>query len=279
MMDVAKILDGIAADAARGEIVFPTHGEMALRVRRAVDDPDSSVDHLAKLIQAEPLLAARVVGMANSVTYNRGGRAIADVRKAVARIGLNAIRAMATAVVVRQMEDMPKSPAHRQVAVGLWEHTAQVASLAYVIAKRVTRQDPDTAFFAGIVHEVGGFYLISRAAEFPGLLDQPIPDWDGEHEARIGRAVLQVLGVPETVVKAIEDLWEGYMAMPPETLGDTLLLADQLASIESPLSKLAGLGRDGTRVDIDMALDDATLSGILKESAEELESLRGALRS
>jgi HD-like signal output (HDOD) protein len=252
---------------------------MALRVRRAIDDPDCSLDHLAKLIQAEPLLAARVVGMANSVTYNRSGRAIADVRNAVTRIGFKTIRALATAVVVRQMEDMPREPAHRQLAIRLWEHTAQVASLAYVIAKRVTRQDPDTAFFAAIVHEVGGFYLISRAADFPGLLDGQLPDWEGEHEARIGRAVLKVLGVPEAVVTAIEALWEGYLAMPPETLGDTLLLADQLASVESPLSQLAGLGREGTAVDIDVALDDETLSGILKESAEELESLNSALRS
>jgi HD-like signal output (HDOD) protein len=278
-MDVPGILDSIAADAARGEIVFPTSADMALRVRRAVDDPDCSLDHLARLIQAEPLLAARVVGIANSVTYNRSGKAIADVRNSVARIGFKTIRALATAVVVRQMEDMPKDPAHRQLAVRLWEHTAQVASLAYVIAKRVTHQDPDTAFFAGIVHEVGAFYLISRAGDFPGLLDQQIPDWDGEREARIGRAVLQVLGVPEAVVTAIEALWEGYLAMPPETLGDTLLLADQLASIESPLGQLAGLGRQGTAVDIDVALDDETLSGILKESAEELESLTGALRS
>jgi HD-like signal output (HDOD) protein len=278
-MDVPGILDSIAADAARGEIVFPTHAEMALRVRRAVDDPDCSLDHLARLIQAEPLLAARVVGIANSVTYNRSGKAIADVRNAVARIGFKTIRALATAVVVRQMEDMPKAPAHRQLAIRLWEHTAQVASLAYVIAKRVTHQDPDTAFFAGIVHEVGAFYLISRAGDFPGLLDQQIPDWDGEREARIGRAVLTVLGVPEAVVAAIEALWEGYLAMPPETLGDTLLLADQLATVESPLSQLAGLGRQGTAVDIDVALDDDTLSGILRESAEELESLTGALRS
>jgi HD-like signal output (HDOD) protein len=278
-MDVPGVLDRVAADVARGEIVFPTSADIAMRVRKAVDDPDCSLDQLAKLIQAEPLLAARVVSMANSVTYNRSGKAIADVRNAASRIGFKTIRALATAVVVRQMEDMPRDPAHRQLAVRLWEHTTQVASLAHVIAKRVTHQDPDTAFFAGIVHEVGSFYLISRAADFPGLLDRELPGWDGHYEAIIGRAVLAALGVPEAVVNAIDGLWEGYMAMPPETLGDTLLLADQLASNESPLSQLAGLGRQGTAVQIDLALDDDTLSGILKESAEELESLTGALRA
>ena len=74
-------------------------------------------------------------------------------------------------------------------------------------------------------------------------------------------------------------MWDGYLAMPPETLGDTLLLADRLATSESPLSQLAGLGRQGTTVQIDVVLDDDTLSGILEESAEELDSLTSALRS
>jgi HD-like signal output (HDOD) protein len=278
-MDERKALEEIAASAARGEMVFSTHAEMALRVRRALDNPDSSADQLAKLIQAEPLLAARVVGMANSVTYNRSGRPIVDIRNAVTRIGFKTLRAVVTAVVVRQMEEMPKSPAHKQLAIRLWEHTAHVASLAYVIAKRVTHQDPDTAFFAGIVHEVGGFYLISRAADFPGLFESEIPDWNGDEEANVGRAVLKVLAVPEPVVKAIEALWEGLLAMPPETLGDTLLLADQLATVESPLSKLAGMSREGVGVKIDLALDDETLSGILEDAADEVKSLTSALQS
>lgn len=278
-MDERKALEEIAASAARGELVFPTHAEMALRVRRAVDNPDTSVDQLAKLVLAEPLLAARVVGMANSVTYNRSGRPIVDIRNAITRVGFKTLRALATAVVVRQMEEMPKTPAHRQLAIRLWQHTAHVASLAYVIAKRVTHQDPDTAFFAGIVHEVGGFYLISRAADYPGLFETELPDWDGQEEAHVGRAVLKVLAVPEPVVTAIEALWEGMLAMPPETLGDTLLLADQLAPIESPLSQLAGMSREGVGVKIDLAIDDETLSGILEDAAEEVKSLTSALQT
>jgi HD-like signal output (HDOD) protein len=278
-MDERKALEEIAASAARGDMVFPTHTEMAVRVRRALDDPDSSVERVAKLIQAEPFLAARVVGMANSVTYNRSGRPIADVKNAITRIGFKTLRALATAVIVRQMEEMPKTPAHKQLAIKLWEHTAHVASLAYVIAKRVTHQDPDTAFFAGIVHEVGAFYLISRAADYPGLLESEIPDWDGDQEAQVGRAVLKVLGVPEPVVAAIEALWEGLLAMPPETLGDTLLLADQLAPVESPLSKISGMSREGVGVKIDVTLDDETLSGILEDAAEEVKSLTSALQT
>jgi hypothetical protein len=177
---------------------------------------------------------------------------------------------------------MSKVPAHRAMAKRLWEHTAYVAALARVIAKRVTHLDPDVAFFAGVVHEVGGFYLISRADDFPGLLEGEhgsLASWCIEWEPEVGRGVLGLLGVPPDVVQAIEGLWEGYLSMPPETLADTLLLADQLADVESPLGELAGYGREGTGVSIDVSLDDETLSSILQESADEVASLTAALRS
>lgn len=278
-MDVQKALAAIAADAARGDMVFSTNAEIALRVQRALDDPDCSLDELAKLISAEPILSARVVAIANSVTYNRSGHASSDVHYAVSRLGFKTLRMLVTALVVRQMEDLSHAPEHRALAVRLWEHTAHVAALARVIAQRVTHQDPDAAFFAGIVHEVGGFYLISRASAFPGLFTGDLAEWHELGEAEVGRAVLRVLGVPGNVLAAVETLWGGYLALPPVSLGDTLLLADELSPVESPLSQISGMGCKGMAVDIDLSIDDETLSGILRDSAEEVESLTAALRA
>jgi HD-like signal output (HDOD) protein len=278
-MDVQKALESVAADAARGDMVFPTHAEIALRVQRALDDPECSIDLLSQLISAEPILSARVVGIANSVAYNSAGRSSSDVRSAVSRLGFKTLRVIVTAMVVRQMEGMSQLPEHRALAVRLWEHTAHVAALARIIAQRVTHQDPDAAFFAGIVHEVGGFYLLSRASTFPGLLTGELTGWYDKGEAEVGRAVLRVLGVPENIVAAVETLWAGYLALPPETLGDTLLLADQLSPVESPFGPLAGMPHEGVVVDIDMAIDDETLSSILSDSAVEVQSLIAALKA
>jgi hypothetical protein len=190
------------------------------------------------------------------------------------------LNSLATAQVVRQIESASQDAAHRRLAARLWDHTAQVASIAHVLARRVTRQDPDTAFFTGIVHEVGGFFLISRAASFPGLLDPPLREWYRSGEVRLGRALLKALAVPEAVVEAIEAMWAGYLTLPPESLGDTLLLAKQLAPVDSPLDVLAGEGNEGMdRAQIDLALGEETLSGILEESAAEVASLTAALHS
>jgi len=281
-VNVQEILAKLAAGAQAGEVIFPTTAEMALKVQRLLDDPDCSVYQLARLVQADPLLAARVVAIANSVIYNRSGQTIVDIKSAVSRLGFKTLRVLAASVVVRQMEGMAKTPAHRELAIRLWERTAHVAALSNVIARRVTHQDPDAAFFAGIVHEVGGFFLISRAGDFSGLLEGPdgsLSAWAEGGAADVGRAVLQRLGVPAAVMEAIEGLWDGYMAIPPKSLSDTLLLASQLAPVESPLAQLAGNAHEGTKVNIDVSLDEETLSGILKESAEEVASLIGALRA
>ena len=217
--------------------------------------------------------------MANSVAYNRSGREITDVSSSVQRLGFSTVRSLATALVTRQMSGSLSAQSHQDVAAQLWEHTAHVASLAHVIARRVTRVDPETAMFAGIVHEVGGFYMLSRSKDFPGLFDDDFADWIESGEVEVGRAVLRVLAVPKPVMEAIEHFWEGFLALPPRTLGDTLLLAEELAPVSSPLHKLGGVDhQEGMTGSIEIAIGKETLSSILDESAEEVVSLTGALK-
>jgi len=279
-MDKHEALRTIAAEASRGELVFPTSLEVGFRIQQMLDDPDCQIDAAARVIQAEPLLSARLIAVANSAAFNSSGRSIADVRMAVNRLGLRTVRALSTAVIARQLAGKPALPVHRELAAQLWEHTAHVGALANVIARHLTHQDPETAMFAGMVHEVGGFYLLSRAKDFPCLMDRDVTDWmvegQGEGEVEISRAVLAALAVPEPAVAAIEALWEGYLSFPAVTLGDTLLLAEHLAPVKSPLHHMEQ--PDSVAADIDMSIEEDTLAGILRESADEVRSLTAALR-
>lgn len=272
-----EILRSIATELDNGEVTFPTNALVALKLQHALGDPECHADTATRLIKAEPLLSAKVVALANSTVFNTSWRPITDVRTAVLRLGFRYLRTLAAAVVTRQLA-VPLSATDRELAARLWEHTAHVAALAQIIARKVTHLDPETAMFAGIVHEVGGFYLISRAAEYPGLLDEDFSAWNETGEAELGRALLKVLGVPQAVIDAIEVCWAGYLAMPPTTLGDTLLLADELAPVESPLRDLDGIPREGTAAAIDMLIGEETLVEILQESAEDVRSLAAALR-
>jgi HD-like signal output (HDOD) protein len=276
-MDRLEALKSIAAQAGRGELTFPTSVDATLKLQRALLDGDCHVDTAARLVQAEPLLAARTVSIANSVAYNRAGNDVTNVRAAVQRVGFRTLGALAAAVIVRQLASEITDPALRARADRLWEHSAHVAALAQVVARRVSRVDPETAMFAGIVHEVGGFYLLSRAGDYPGLLDGEPEEWIEHGEVALGRAVLLRLGVPAPVMGAIEALWNGMRALPPETLGDTLMLANDLSPVASPLHERAGALTQQAAATIDFTTGEGTLARILEESADEVRGLTAAL--
>jgi hypothetical protein len=276
-MDRIEAFKSIAAQAGRGDLTFPTNVDATLKLQRALGDPDLHIDEAARLVQAEPLLAARTVAIANSVAYNRFGQDVTNVGAAVKRVGFRTLNALAAAVIVRQLDSKITRPDLRVKADQLWQHSAHVAALSQVIARRVTNIDPDTALFAGIVHEVGGFYLLSRAEEFPGLLDGEPEDWIEHGEMAIGRGVLTKLGVPGPIMEAVEAMWRGLRALPPETLGDTLMLANDLAPLDSPLHSRAGATTRQSAATIDFVTGEGTLASILEESAEEVRSLTAAL--
>ena len=145
------------------------------------------------------------------------------------------------------------STEQRALSTKLWEHTAHVAALARVIARRITRQNPDAAFLAGIVHEIGSFYLLAQESAHPGLLQSNLECWQGEGEARLGRTILQALEIPPSIVEAAETLWSGFLALPPASLGDTLLLANQIAPVESPIDALDGTDFEGKTIGVNVA--------------------------
>jgi len=277
-MNRIEALKNIAAQAERGELIFPTNIDAALKIQQAFDDPDCHIENVTKLVLTEPLLSARIVAIANSVAYNRSGREITDVRSAIGRLGFRTLHALATAVVTRQFASMISDPLLQAKATQLWEHTAYVASLSHLIARKVTFLDPETAMFAAIVHEVGGFYLLSRAQAYPGLLDGDPAEWVEYGEKEIGRAVLKRLAVPESVKSAVEAHWNGYLTLPPITLGDTLLLANNLAPVESPLNQQRAGHAESSAAMIDHVIGDETLSSILEASTADVTSLTAALR-
>ena len=92
----ARLAADIESELSSGEITFPTVFEASLRIKELADDPESSLTDIARLVQTEPVLSARVLKMANSVLLNPSGQAITAVPPAVMRIGLLPVRTLAS---------------------------------------------------------------------------------------------------------------------------------------------------------------------------------------
>jgi hypothetical protein len=275
-MNKLEAFGHIAALAIRGDLVFPTSVNAALRVQLALEDPETPIDEAIRLVLAEPQLAARTVALANSAMFNRSGNTITNVRAAITRVGYHNLYALAAAMVVRQFGSKIIDPAVRAKAEQLWQHSVYVACLARIIAREVTEVNGDTALFAGIVHEVGGFYLLSRADEFPGLLDPDPDNWQPASEEIITREVMTKLAIPEEVSTAIEGLRDGFLGVPPESLLDTLLLANHFAPVASPLAQPREDMKQSDSV-VDLFIDEEMAAGMLDEAERDATAMNAAL--
>lgn len=277
-MDKLKALKLIVEQAGRGELIFPTNVAASLKLQQALDDPDCHLEAATELVLAEPLIAARLVAIGNSVAYTRFGGKVNNVRSAVSLLGFRTLRSLVAAIIVRQFSSAISDPAIRGKAELLWRHSANVAALAKVIARLTTEVDPETAMFAGVVHEIGSFYLLSRAEEFPALLLDDHSQEAGVADALyLAHSVLQILKVPKPVTSAVETLYSGGESRPPVTLGDVLSLANALATVPSPLRGFGAGPLEAKAEYVDFPVGDKTLQMILVESADEISSMTEAL--
>ena len=84
--------------------------------------------------------------------------------------------------------------------------------------------------------------------------------------------------MPAAIIAGIADYWRGMLSIPAESLGDTLLLADYLSPVASPLRYADAASPEEDAIHIDMIAGEALLSEILEESADEVNSLMQSLR-
>jgi putative nucleotidyltransferase with HDIG domain len=260
-----QFLQDIAGDLSGGVISFPTFIDATVKVRNALNNPDIDAGRLAQVVSGEPLLATKLVRMANSAALNPSGRQVGDVRTAVMRVGFNAVRSTAAAVAVQQVRASKDLAPFAAEAERAWRHSLDVAAVAYVLARALTRLNPDEALFAGLVHDIGRFYLLSRAAKYPELvkhrdeLESIVAEW----HPSIGEAILQGQGLPEGLVAAVAEHEGGEYRFPPKTLTDVVTIAN-----------LAAHARGGEG---DLP-PDSPVFPVLSDAAAEVQSLVEALR-
>lgn len=273
-----KILEDIAKDLSGNEITFPTFLDITFQVRTALKDPNLNVEQLAKLVGAEPLMSTKIIRMANSVALNPSGREIADVKNGIIRVGMEAVRTVSFAVAMEQLLCSKQMKPFEEISKRLWEHTAHVAALARVLARKIAKINGDEAMFTGLVHDIGVFYLMSRAAGFPELvadkaeLHALLVDW---HD-NIGHALLSALGSPESVLLAVQEHETPREIEAIRNLSDVLYVANKIANRTSSWRDPEFDGEVDTTV-LDGLFDAETLAEIVEESEEEVASLKKAL--
>ncbi|MCW5620653.1 MAG: HDOD domain-containing protein [Burkholderiales bacterium] len=273
-----RFFQDIALDLSRKELKFPTFLDAALRVRLLVSKQDASSAEVAQAVRGEPLLSARVVSMANSVAVNPSGNTVTDLKSAVLMVGHNAIRSLAASLAIAQIAQAkalePFAAESRQV----WEHSMEVGALAFVLARRHGKVDPEEALFAGLVHDLGHFYLLWRASQFPEMMAAERSELYAlvhEWHPGIGAALLQNLGMVERLVRAVDE-HELRVFPVADPLTEILMLSDRCSSKHGMAPPPEHARSDAEPPE--GSLDEESARVLLAEASEEVRSLLAVLQ-
>lgn len=268
------------AMARLGELNFPTSLEASRRVLRAVENPDIGLSSLAKIVVSEPLLSAKVIRLANSVALNPTSQTVRDVRQAVVRVGMDPIKSLAMVLIMNQLRQSQRHGGCRKFSDRLWERSVHVAALSFVIARKLTKLNPDEAMFAGIVHDLGRFYLLSQAVDFPEMLESTtvLAETINDLSERANKLVLDELALPPSVVEAVLASRNFSGNMPLETLGDVLFVACAVTPRPDPFKELDARGIPVANTAA-LGLDQGTIAEVIADSGDEIYSIVIALES
>jgi HD-like signal output (HDOD) protein len=242
--------------------------QAAVKIRRALELPDSSLSSVSKVISLEPLLSVKLLRMANSVFYNTSGVEVTDVQRALMRVGVNSARTLAFAVIGDQLATASDFAPVWRLADQLWRHSLDVASLAYAVAVQLDHPQPDTALLAGMVHDIGQFYLLSRVHDYPELLEEQseMADFILYWDRRVGQAVLRALGTPDLITEALDEQEECSGSWPPRKLSDILFLANSAAGTPNPFSTISLEEQIIRRQEAFEGVDNETVNRLLDEA-------------
>lgn len=274
-----ELVRQLATDLSGNHLELPSYPEVALRVQRVLSDPGADTGRIARVIGAEPVLAAHVLSMANSAACGARGQPTTDLRAAVNRLGADTLRTAAIAFALGQLR---KAAAYRGIEKELsvlWQHSAQWSATSFVVARAAGRFSPDSAMLAGLVAGVGRLYLLTRGREFPALFAD-VATWQAierDWHTNVARAILETWALSEEVIAAATG-WESAADDPRKTaqLADVLAVATLLIDLRAepdPLCAAAAAHRPLARLGI--AAD--ACGALLEQSAAEVAALRAAL--
>ncbi len=269
----------LAAELSKGDLVLPSFPEIVIRVRQALDGDDCTTDKLVQIIGADPVLAARFLSIANSAGLRPSSGPISDLKMAVNRIGRNLVRATAMSLALAQMRANRKLESVKQHLEKLWERSAHIAALSYVLAKQFTKLSADEALFVGLMHGIGEMYILVRADQHPELFnnEQDMLDIMREWNSSIGSSILENWGFAEHVSTAIGEYREINRQHEGDVdYTDVLILANLLFEYATSSDDVE-LQLEQVPACRNMQLAATDLVAVLQESDEQINSLRQAL--
>lgn len=179
------------------------------RVLELLRDVNVSTFALAKAVGYDPLLAARLLRLANSSFYSRQ-KNITTIEKAIDTIGT---KALYDAVMLGiAANTFSKEIEHSQAGRAVWEHSLAVALLARELTDVLKMRGAENAFICGLLHDIGKFVLLKSDSELFKKISDMSEDNEmmksedkffGINHAEVGALLTNRWNMPEVISSVI----------------------------------------------------------------------------
>lgn len=260
---------------------IPSIPDVAAKALRALDDPNNSAVQIAKLIQQDQGLTARVLKMANSAVYGLT-REVKNLQQAAMIMGFETLKSIIVSVSARALYKRFGS-----VEKALWKHSVAAACACNRVAVDKDIPGREEGFVAGLMHDVGRVVMNNserdRFAQAQNLAkDLGITEVEAEQQVfgfthcDVGSILVQRWGLSEHLEKAVflhhEPDLASALAPESELLVYATTLSDQICYLLG-YAQTAGAAPDG--------LDPEVLGVLGYEEAEVpelLEAVQQAFR-
>jgi CheY-like chemotaxis protein len=237
--DIPRLLDR-EESLARAEAAMAgrTMSGVIEQVIAAASSPLTALSDLAALIGHDPVLTARILQAANSVSNITAHGTIATLPDAVRVIGCTAVRNIAASIGV--FDAMPPPEGDGFHPIRCWQHSIGVATICDKLAPAGSGE---LAHLIGLCHDLGEILFRShfgteyrQVLEFQESSGKPLIEVQrkmlGISHAELAERILQRLGLPQCICRPITLFHESTRTRtaPTDPLARTLQLADAYAT-------------------------------------------------
>lgn len=190
--ELNALLTGSELRALAGDVsVLPAAPTTYLAISQALTNPSSGIQDVARIVERDPSLCAKVLQVVNSAFFGLP-RAVSSVSQAATYLGTLALRDLALA-----METIAGQRAKHAAFSPARYRAFQTNSLAVgLLARRwlsADRRKADEAFVAGMLRDMGHLVLAGK----PALTSE------GEQHAALSAYLLGLWGIPHAILEAV----------------------------------------------------------------------------
>lgn len=132
---------------------IPTLPHIYTQLQSLLENPKTSAKDVADTIQSDPGVASKVLKIANSPFYGFPQR-ITTISHAIVVLGFSSVKNI---VLSCSIAELFKSNGEAGLFdyKGFWKHCVATAAFSIVIARKAGVQNPEEAFLAGLMHDLG----------------------------------------------------------------------------------------------------------------------------